>query len=155
MEETNTPQTVEGLLHLLTRQQAEFQGLMQQQYAASQARIDALTARPIVARKHQPPTYQGKLDEDLELWFFALEQYYADYHPMMTEESSQFVTMVSIHLGVTPMNWYRQFAMECDHSGRIKTWSVFKEAMRRRFLPPDSEYRLRERLCTQFGLLAA
>jgi hypothetical protein len=147
MEETTTPQTVEGMLQLLTRQQAEFQGMMQLQYAASQARIDALSARPTVARKHQPPIYQGKLSEDLELWFFAIEPYYTDYHPFLAEESSQFVTMVSTHLGVTPMIWYRQFAVACDHLGRVKTWTVFKEAMSRRFLPPDSEYRLRERLC--------
>ncbi|ETL81369.1 hypothetical protein L917_18282, partial [Phytophthora nicotianae] len=68
-------------------------GQSQQQMAASQARIDALTARPTLARKHQPPSYEGKLDEDLELWFFAIEQFYADYHPMMNDESSQFVIM--------------------------------------------------------------
>ncbi|KAG6614855.1 uncharacterized protein IUM83_04121 [Phytophthora cinnamomi] len=147
MEQTSTPQTFGDVLQLLARQQADFQAMMQQQFAASEARIDALTARPTGARKHQPPTYQGKLDEDLELWFFAVEQFYADYHPQMMEESSQFVTMVSCHLGATPMNWYRQFSLECDSSGRVKTWAIFKEAMRHRFLPPDSEYRLRERLC--------
>ena len=33
---------------------------------------------------------------------------------------------------------------ECDATS---TWAAFKDGMRRRLLPPDSEYRLRERLC--------
>ncbi|OWZ22929.1 hypothetical protein PHMEG_0002280 [Phytophthora megakarya] len=118
---------------------------MQQQMAASQSRTETLSARPTVARKHK---LLPKLDEVLGLRFFAIEQYYADYHPMMSGESYQFVIMVSTHLGVTPMSWDRQFAIECDHAGRVKTWAIFKEAMRRRFLPPDSEDRLRERLCS-------
>ncbi|ETK75325.1 hypothetical protein L915_18049 [Phytophthora nicotianae] len=64
----------------------------------------------------------------------------------MTEESSRFVTMASTHLGVTPLNWYRQISLECEASGRVKSWTIFKDSMRQRFLPPDSEYRLRERL---------
>ncbi|ETO59014.1 hypothetical protein F444_22608 [Phytophthora nicotianae P1976] len=129
MEQTTTPQTFGELLQLLARQQTEFQAMMQQQYAASEARIDALASWPTAARKHQPPIYQGNLNEDLEVWFFAMEQYYAYYHPQMTEASSQFVTMASTHLGVTPLNWYRQISLKCEASGRVK-----------------SEYRLRERL---------
>ncbi|ETM01479.1 hypothetical protein L917_01952 [Phytophthora nicotianae] len=121
MEQTTTPQTFGALLQLHARQQTEFQAIMQQQYAASEARIDALASRPTAARKHQPPIYQRNLDEDLELWFFAMEQYYADYHPQMTEKSSQFVKMASTHLGVTPRNWYRQFSLECEASGRVKS----------------------------------
>ncbi|OWZ18146.1 LOW QUALITY PROTEIN: hypothetical protein PHMEG_0007818 [Phytophthora megakarya] len=112
--------------------------MIQRQYTASEVRIDALSARPTGARKCQPPTDEGKLDEDLELWFFAITQFYADYHPQMTDESSQFVTMVLCHLGVTPMNWYRQFVAECDACSRVKSWDVFKDAMRRRFLPPTA-----------------
>lgn len=146
MEETTVPTTFGELIEALNRQQASFQALMQHQFAVSEARIDALAAKPTAARKKQPPTYEGKLTEDLELWFFSIEQYYADYHPQMVEESAQFVTMISCHLGVSPMNWYRQFSMECDATGRTKTWEAFKDAMRRRFLPPDHEYVLRERL---------
>lgn len=147
MEQTSAPASFGELLEALSRQQQDFQAMMQHQFAVNTARMDALHTNRSVARKAQPPTYQGKLHEDLELWFFTIEQFYADFHPQMTEESSQFVTMISCHLGVTPMNWFRQFALECDASETTKTWAAFKTGMRRRFLPPDHEYGLRERLC--------
>ncbi|OWZ07942.1 hypothetical protein PHMEG_00019593 [Phytophthora megakarya] len=65
----------------------------------------------------------------------------------MTEESSLFVTMISCHLGTTPMNWYRQFSLECDATDTTMSWPMFKSAMRCRFLPPDHEFSIRERLC--------
>lgn len=121
MEQTTTPQTLKEVIRLLTQQQTEFQAMMQRQHAVSEARIDALAARPKAVRKTQPPTYYGKLEEDLELWFFTLEQYYADDHPIMTEESPQFVIMTSCHLGVTPMNWFRKFMEEFDATSQVKT----------------------------------
>ncbi|ETN01370.1 hypothetical protein PPTG_24082 [Phytophthora nicotianae INRA-310] len=51
----------------------------------------------------------------------------------MTEASSQFVTMASTHLGVTPLNWYRQISLKCEASGRVKSWTIFKDSMRQRF----------------------
>ncbi|KAE8954451.1 hypothetical protein PR001_g32487, partial [Phytophthora rubi] len=146
MEETTVPNTFGELIEALNRQQANFQAMMQHQFAASEARLDALSTKAPAARKSQPPTHQGRLTEDLELWFFSIEQYYADYHPQMVEDSPQFVTVISCHLGVTPMNWYRQFLAECDTTGRTKSWGAFKAAMRRRFLPLDHEFVLRERL---------
>ncbi|OWY98446.1 hypothetical protein PHMEG_00030790 [Phytophthora megakarya] len=68
---------------------------MQHQFAVSKAHIDAMASKANVPRKTQPPTYQGTLMEDLELWFFSIEQYYADYHPQMVEDMPQFVTMIS------------------------------------------------------------
>ncbi|KAJ8525039.1 hypothetical protein ON010_g16076 [Phytophthora cinnamomi] len=81
MEETSVPQNFGELLEALGRQQFNFQALMQHQFAVSEARLDALASKPPAARKAQPPTYRGKLTEDLELWVFTIEQYYADYHP--------------------------------------------------------------------------
>ncbi|OWZ07997.1 hypothetical protein PHMEG_00019531 [Phytophthora megakarya] len=51
--------------------------------------------------------------------------------------------------------WYRQFVADCDRSQVVRTWETFKAAMRKRFLPPDHEYCLREKLCklTQLGPL--
>ncbi|ETI36463.1 hypothetical protein F443_17435 [Phytophthora nicotianae P1569] len=121
MEETTVPKTFGELLEALNEQQVNFQAIMQQQLAMSEARLDALATKPAAARKAQPSTYQGKLSEDLELWFFTTDHYYADYHPQMVEESSLFVTMISCHLRVTPMSWFRQFSSECDSSGRTKS----------------------------------
>jgi hypothetical protein len=80
------------------------------------------------------------------LWLFSIEQYYSDYFPQMHEESSAFTAMISCHLGPTPMNWFRQFGLECDRDVVAKSWPTFKGAVRQRFLPPDHEFLLRERL---------
>ena len=114
-----------------------------------------MLAKPRAARKAEPPQYMGTLEEDLELWFFTIEQYYSEYHLIMAEDSPTFVTMVSCYLAPTPMNWYRQFVMECERSRVTRTWDTFKRALRKRFLPPDNEYHLREKLCklTQMGSL--
>ncbi|POM62604.1 hypothetical protein PHPALM_28220 [Phytophthora palmivora] len=103
----------------------------------------------------EPPKYHGTLKENLELLFVTGEQYYADYHPLMTENSGAFVTMVSCYLAPTPMNWYRQFVTDWDRNHIARTWETFKTAMRKCFLPPDFEYMLREKLgkLTQIGSL--
>lgn len=64
----------------------------------------------------------------------------------MNEASPTFVTMVSCHLGATPMNWYRQYSVEWQRTGTVKTWKTFTEALRKRFLPPDHEFGLCEKL---------
>jgi len=75
IDQPDTPQTLAEVLNLITSRKMELQAMMQRQQAASEARIDALAARPKAVGKNPPPTYNGKLDEDLELWFFSLEQY--------------------------------------------------------------------------------
>lgn len=48
---------------------------------ANNARLKALTTQTLADRKAEPPTYQGQLEEDLELGSFSIEQYYADFYP--------------------------------------------------------------------------
>ncbi|OWZ01671.1 LOW QUALITY PROTEIN: hypothetical protein PHMEG_00026895 [Phytophthora megakarya] len=115
MEETNA-QTLGDVFAAITHQQTDFQTMMQRQFTQIEARIDALTSR-----FSAPQPNHGKLSEDLELWFFAIGQFYADFHPLMTEESSLFAIMISCHLGSTPMNWYRQLSLECDATDTTKS----------------------------------
>lgn len=155
MDMPNTPQTFGEMMQFFAQQNAMFQAQLREQIDAQAARFDHLASKPLAARKAEPPKYQGTRNEDLDLWFFTVEQYYSDYHPIMNENSPAFVNMVSCHLAPTPMNWYRQFVADCDRNQVVRTWATFKAAMRKRFLPPDNEYLLREKLCklTQIGSL--
>ncbi|KAK1930977.1 hypothetical protein P3T76_013566 [Phytophthora citrophthora] len=105
--------------------------------------------------KAEPPLYHDSLNEDLGALVFTTDQFYADYLRLMAEESAGFVTVVAYHLAPTPMNWYREFVAETNRAGTVRTWENFKAALRTRFLPPDNEYTLREKLCklTQMGSL--
>ncbi|OWZ19109.1 hypothetical protein PHMEG_0006693 [Phytophthora megakarya] len=155
MDQSATPKTFGGMLLFFAQQQVQFQTHLQEHLAAQNARFGTLETKPPDAQKSEPPLYHGSLNEDLELWFFATEQFYADYHRLMAEESVGFVTMVSCHLAPTPINWYRQFVAETNRAGTARTWENFKAALRTRFLPPDNEYALIEKLCklTQMGPL--
>ncbi|ETN17911.1 hypothetical protein PPTG_21711 [Phytophthora nicotianae INRA-310] len=97
------------------------QSRLREQIAAQNARFETLTSKPPAARKAEPPKYHGTLSENLELRFFTIEQYYADYHPLMVEESPSFVTMISCHLASTPMNWYRH----------IRTTVLYQQGLRK------------------------
>ncbi|OWY92630.1 hypothetical protein PHMEG_00038292 [Phytophthora megakarya] len=54
--------------------QTQFQMQMQQ----ANSRFEYLLAAQGDRRKKDPPTYEGKFGEDLELWIFATEEYYAN-----------------------------------------------------------------------------
>ncbi|GMF18551.1 unnamed protein product [Phytophthora fragariaefolia] len=70
--------------------QAHFEQMMLQQGSRS--------------RKKDPPVYEGKISEDLELWIFATDEYYASSRAHMDAGSSEFVTMISSNLGKTVLN---------------------------------------------------
>ena len=66
----------------------------------------------------------------------------------MHEASPAILTLISCHLGPTPMNWYRQFSLDCQRNGVVKSWETFTAALRTRFLPPDHEFLLRKNSST-------
>ncbi|POM58030.1 Hypothetical protein PHPALM_37379 [Phytophthora palmivora] len=102
--------------------QTQFQMQMQ-----ANSRFEYLLASQGERRKNDPPTYEGKFGEDLELWIFATEEYYANKRGVMEANTSDFVTMISSGLGKS-------------------TWQLFKAKLRERFRPKDFEYNVRERL---------
>ncbi|POM72059.1 Hypothetical protein PHPALM_11292, partial [Phytophthora palmivora] len=53
--------------------QAQLQAQMQQ----ANARFEYLMAARGDQKKKDPPMYEGKYGEDIELWIFTTEQYYA------------------------------------------------------------------------------
>ncbi|POM61728.1 polyprotein [Phytophthora palmivora] len=125
-----------------TQMQTQFQMQMQQ----ANSRFEYLLASQGERRKKDPPTYEGKFGEDLELWIFATEEYYANKRGVMEADTSDFVTMISSSLGKSVLNWYRVFSPDCETAGTPKTWQLFKTKLRERFRPKDFEYSLRERL---------
>ncbi|GMF82982.1 unnamed protein product [Phytophthora fragariaefolia] len=98
MEQPATPQNLDEMLNFLAQQQAQLQDQVNKQLAVQSARLETLITKPRATPKGEPPQFKGTLHEDLELWFFTIEQYYSDYHPLMVENSPTFVTMVSCHL---------------------------------------------------------
>lgn len=85
--------------------QAAIQAQMQQtqaQMRQAQAQFDQLILQQGGrGQKKDPPVYECKTNEDLELWIFATEEYYASSRVLMDADSSHFVTMISSNLGKT------------------------------------------------------
>jgi hypothetical protein len=139
------PQTVGEILEFLLRNQAATQQQMQAQMDAFIVQWKTMmTSKP---RRIEPPKYAGSINEDLELFLFQVEQFYADYDPSLRDTSPMFVSMVATFFEPTPMNVYRQFVSECESQGIVVTWPALKDRLRGRFTPPDFEFTLRERLC--------
>ncbi|KAF1329279.1 Retrovirus polyprotein, partial [Globisporangium splendens] len=131
---------------MFIHQQQVFQAQMQAQMQQSNYRFEQLLSSQGDKKKKDPPVYEGKFGEDLELWIFATEEYYSSKKQLMLENSSHFVTMISSNLGKTVLNWYRSFSLQCEAENVHKTWELFKVRLRARFRPKDFEYNLRERL---------
>ncbi|KAK1928843.1 hypothetical protein P3T76_015632 [Phytophthora citrophthora] len=133
--------SMQQLLVYLTQQQQSYQAQMQTQLQAqmqqANARFEYLVASRGEQRKKDPPMYEGKYGEDIELWIFATEQYYASRRELMEADTSDFVTMISSNLGKSVLNWYRAFIAECEGTNVQPTWSLFKGRLRTRFRPKD------------------
>ncbi|KAE9058239.1 hypothetical protein PF010_g31071, partial [Phytophthora fragariae] len=77
-------------------------------------RFEFLVASRGEHKKKDPPVYEGKFGEVIELWIFATEQYYTNKRHLMEAESSDFVTLISSNLGKSVLNWYRAFIANCE-----------------------------------------
>jgi len=147
---------MQQLFVYLQQQQQSFQVQMQAQLQQSQLELHAQILQTQTQfeklimnqgeKKKDPTTYDGKLKEDLELWIFATEEYYASKKQLMQADSSDFVKLISSNLGKSVLNWYRTFSTECDTIGVNKTWELFKRQLRARYRPKDFEFSLRERV---------
>eukprot|EP00644_Phytophthora_capsici_P011997 jgi/Phyca11/106180/e_gw1.12.901.1 len=126
--------------------QAQMQAQLQAQMQQPNARFEYRMAARGDQKKSDPPMYEGKYAEDIELWIFATEQYYASRRELMEADSPGFVTIISSNLGKSVLNWYRAFITECERVNITPTWSLFKQQLRTRFRPKDFEYDLRERM---------
>ncbi|KAI9993201.1 hypothetical protein PInf_015272 [Phytophthora infestans] len=60
-------------------------------------------------QKADPPKFNGKSSEDLELWLFHIEEHFSAYAAERGAPDSRFVDMVVPFLGTEAMSWYREF----------------------------------------------
>ncbi|GMF35338.1 unnamed protein product [Phytophthora fragariaefolia] len=88
--------SMQQLMIWLTQQQQMYQTQMQTQFQMQMQqtnnRFEHLLASQGERRKKDPPMYEGKFGEDLELWIFAMEEYYANKRGLMEADKSDFVT---------------------------------------------------------------
>ena len=142
----NNNLSVEQLLEILQLQQHNFQQTLQDQAVQANQRFEQLMAIQTEKERKEPPKYEGKRHEDLELWIYATQKHYAKQQNLMTQESQLFADKVYTNLGITPQNWFREFEKKCNQEGIIISWEIFKDGIRKRFRPKDFEYDLRCRL---------
>ncbi|KAG3251910.1 hypothetical protein PI124_g3456 [Phytophthora idaei] len=108
------------LFAMMAQQNQTFQSAIQAQMQQTQMQMQQAQAQfeQLILqqggrnRKTEPTSYEGKIDDDLELWIFATEEYYASNRALMIADSSDFVTMVSSNLGTTVLNWNRAFSAQ-------------------------------------------
>ncbi|POM69656.1 Hypothetical protein PHPALM_14044 [Phytophthora palmivora] len=113
--------------------------LMSQQFAFQQQVLSQQNqARLPQQKKGDPPAFKGNASEDLELWIFSTEQYYAQYREEMLHNSSEFVDTIFANLGTIAKTWFRDFKLFLP-PGQPATWKLFKAKIRERFCDRDFE----------------
>ncbi|GMF35377.1 unnamed protein product [Phytophthora fragariaefolia] len=95
-------------------------------------------------QKVDPPKFNGKSSEDLELWLFHIEEHLSAYASERNSPDTRFVDMVVPFLGPEAMLWYREFENTLGDSPRV--WAVFKQQIRLRFCDRDYDYKLLSKL---------
>ncbi|OWY95584.1 hypothetical protein PHMEG_00034374 [Phytophthora megakarya] len=95
-------------------------------------------------KKENPPQFNGKADDDLELWLFSTEQYYSNYSEEMQSNTSDFVNTIFGNLGPGAQTWYREFKIAL--ADRPATWSIFMQCFRERFREADLQHKVLSRM---------
>ncbi|KAG1697249.1 hypothetical protein DVH05_016537 [Phytophthora capsici] len=127
------------------QQQQQFTQLMQQQALFQQQMLQQqATTQRQQKRKGNPPMFNGETSDDLELWLFSTEQYYADSQTDMASDTSDFVNLIFGNLGPTAQTWFRDFKVSLGD--RPATWTLFKQQIRERFRDSDFQYKLLSKL---------
>lgn len=97
-------------------------------------------------KRPNPPTFFGKETEDVLQYLFDLEEYYHDQHDQMEEDSSRFVRNISGTLKGSAATWYRNYAEQCNADGVERTYTDFKEKIKRFYITEDYAQKLLEKM---------
>jgi hypothetical protein len=128
------------------QQQLQFNTFMAHQAEFQRQVLTAQTqARMPHKKKGDPPTFNGKASEDLELWIFSTEQYYAQYREGMNRDSSDFVDTIFANLGPCAQTWFRDFKLSLGQEQPV-TWSLFKTKIRERFRDSNFQQKVMPKL---------
>jgi hypothetical protein len=117
--------------------------------AQAQAQAQARQARPLPKKTANPPQYDGKQSEDIELHFFTTEKFYSEYKHLMEANTSEFVDMVFCNFGPVPQTFLREVInslVRDDGTQDPLTWELCKERMRGRFREKDFEFKMLTKL---------
>ncbi|POM81603.1 Hypothetical protein PHPALM_405 [Phytophthora palmivora] len=71
----------------------------QQVYFQQQMVQHQVTSQRLQKKKGNPPIFNGVPSDNLDLWLFSTEQYYADYQLDMANNTSDFVNLIFANLG--------------------------------------------------------
>ncbi|GMF38445.1 unnamed protein product [Phytophthora fragariaefolia] len=118
-------QILANLVNMFTLQQQTMAASQQQMHAfmAQQARFQhemfEMQARANCQKqKANPPKFNGRADEDLELWLFQIEEHFAAYSVEQNSNDSRFVDMVVPFLGSDVLSRYREFKFAMGENPR-------------------------------------
>eukprot|EP00644_Phytophthora_capsici_P019683 jgi/Phyca11/133815/e_gw1.786.1.1 len=128
------------------QQQQQMREMMVQQLAFQQHLFSQQNqVRLPQKKKGDPLVFKGSASEDLELWIFSTEQYYAQYREEMTRNSSEFVDTIFANLGAVSQTWFRDFKLSLPPT-QPATWELFKAKIRERFRDRDFEQKVLAKL---------
>ena len=112
-------------------QQAPLNHEIMRAQAEAQAQAQARHARPLPKMTANPPQYDGKQSEDIELHFFTTEKFYSEYKHLMEANTSEFVDMVFCNFGPVPQTFLREVINSLvreDGTQEPLTWGSVKNA---------------------------
>ncbi|KAJ0392132.1 hypothetical protein P43SY_010819 [Pythium insidiosum] len=139
-------QFLQFVAHSQQRQQEQFDAFLTQQTQFQQQMLAAqLRSRAPTKKKGDPPMFNGKADDDLELWIFSTEQYYSDHQEEMQSNSSVFVDTIFANLGTVAQTWFRDFKLSLGPQ-QPATWALFKQRIRERFRDRDFQQKVLTKL---------
>ncbi|KAE8986423.1 hypothetical protein PR003_g28472 [Phytophthora rubi] len=125
-------------------QQQQFQAFLHQQALFQREIFESQARANTQKQKADPPKFNGKSSEDLELWLFHIEEHLSAYASERNSPDSRFVDMVVPFLSPEAMSWYREFKNTLGDSPRV--WAVFKQQIRLRFRDSNYDYKLLSKL---------
>ncbi|OWZ11648.1 LOW QUALITY PROTEIN: polyprotein [Phytophthora megakarya] len=133
-------------MHSQHQQQTQMREMMAQQMSFQQQLLYQQTqSRLPQKKKGDPPTIQGNASEDLELWIFSTEQYYAQHREEMIRNTSEFVDTIFANLGTIAQTWFRDFKLSLGPE-QPATWDLFKIRIRERFRDRDFQQKVLTKL---------
>ncbi|POM72507.1 Hypothetical protein PHPALM_10766 [Phytophthora palmivora] len=139
-------QLMQFMMHSQQQQQAQRREMMAQQMSLQQQLLSQQTqSRLPQKKKGDPPTFQGNASEDLELWIFSTEQYYAQHREEMNRNTSEFVDTIFANLGTIAQTWFRDFKLSLG-AEQPATWDLFKIKIRERFRDRDFQQKVLTKL---------
>jgi hypothetical protein len=101
-------------------------------------------------KKGNPPTFDGKPNEDPDHYLYSTEKYYsADCGDAMQAPTSEFVTLVYSNLGPVAQAFFHELETSmtnADGTCQPIPWELFKTKFRERFREKDFEFKLLTKL---------